>query len=67
MDGPPHAAVLTTLRLDRDAESSRLQLDLVRRAFELIVPASQTNSHQTFARRLPRSAAAANRVRVSGA
>lgn len=67
MEGPPRGAAMPTLCVTRDAESSRLQLDLVRRAFELIVPVSQTSVHQTSARRALRSAASATRVRVSGA
>jgi hypothetical protein len=57
----------TSLRVTRGVESSRLQLECVRRAFELLVP----NSRHPVAkvngtRRQQRSAAAASRVSVAG-
>jgi hypothetical protein len=67
MEGPPQGVATPTLRLTRDAESSRLQLELVRRAFELIVPASEPTSNQPSARRSPRLAAPAPGVRLAGA
>ena len=58
MDGPRPGS-LTSVRLVRQAESSRLQLELVRRAFELLVPKSQHRVVTTDGtRRHKRSAAA---------
>ena len=65
MEGPPRGLPVS-LRLTRDTESSRLQLELVRRAFELIVPHNQV-SCQTSASTEPRPAAAAPQVRAKGA
>lgn len=69
MEGPPRGSPVS-LRLTQGAESSRLQLEFVRRAFELLVPNSQhpvakplANSHGA---RRQRSAAAARRVAVAG-
>jgi len=66
MAGPGRPAPFS-LRLVRDAESSRLQLELVRRAFELLVSKSQhlvVKANGT--RRKQRSADAASRVPVAG-
>ena len=67
MDGPPRRAAHRTWRVTRQAEVSRFQLDLVRRAFELIDLVSQRTVPQSNAQHGARSAAAARRVRVSGA
>ena len=68
MDDPGNS--LVALRLTRAAESSRLQLDLVRRAFELLVPQRQHSLAQLQgrhgARRPQRSAATARRGGVAG-
>ena len=56
--GRPPRISLTSVRLTRQAESSRLQLEHVRRAFELLVPVSRhpvAKTHSTSRR--PRSAA----------
>ena len=66
MEGPPHGFPVS-LRLTRDTESSRLQLDLVRRAFELLVPNLRhpvAKPHGACSQQ--RSAAAARRVAVVG-
>jgi hypothetical protein len=73
MEGPS-CGFRDLLRLTRGAESSRLQLDLVRRAFELLVPNSQHPVSKRLAKRLDksqgarrrRSAVAARRVAVAG-
>lgn len=69
MEGPARGSPLS-LRLTRGAESSRLQLDLVRRAFELLVSNTQhpvVKPHGTRGtRRQQRSAAAARCVAVAG-
>ncbi len=66
MAGPPRAS-LTSLRLTRVAESSRLQLELVRRAFELLVPPTRNPVVKTKGSRRPqRSAAAAAREPATG-
>jgi hypothetical protein len=66
MEGPPRGSPLS-LRLTRDVESSRLQLDLVRRAFELLVPNRQHPVAKRQDARSPhRSAAAARRAALAG-
>ena len=66
MEGPPRGSSVA-LRLKRDAESSRLQLDLVRRAFELLVPNLQHPIAKVHgARAQQRSAAAARSAAVPG-
>jgi len=66
MEGTPGGSPLS-LRLTRDAESSRLQLDLVRRAFELLVPNQRHPVVKPRGRRAQqRSAAAARRLAVAG-
>ena len=66
MEGLPRGSSVM-IRLTRDAESSRLQLDLVRRAFELLVPKFQHPMAKPHgARAQQRSAAAARRVAVVG-
>ena len=66
MDGPAHVFP-RSLRLARQAESSRLQLELVRRAFELLVPNSRHPVAQADGtRRTPGSAAAVAHVSVTG-
>jgi hypothetical protein len=67
MDGPPRGAAVTPRQLIRHVEVSRVQLELVRRAFELIVPVSTQRSHTTVARHTPQSADRARRVRRWGA
>ena len=67
MEGPPRGSPVS-LRLARDAESSRLQLDLVRHAFELLVPTYQhplAKSRKSGTRR-QRAAVAARCVAVVG-
>jgi hypothetical protein len=64
MEGPPRNRS-TSLRLTRGAEPSRLQLDLVRRAFELIVPHKRF-SCQPPVRRQRQAAAAATGARGKG-
>ena len=63
MEGPSRRC-FTSLRLTRSAESSRLQLDLIRRAFELVL-ANNTQCPQPVPRQL-RSAAAAAKARTPG-
>jgi hypothetical protein len=66
MEGPPRGSPVS-LRLTRAAESSRLQLDLVRRAFELLVPKLQhpvAKPHGTRAQR--RLATAARHLAMAG-
>jgi hypothetical protein len=78
MEGPPRGSPVS-LRLTRGAESSRLQLELVRRAFELLVPSTQHPVAEALVQPLvqpdgtstsgacrPRSAAAVRRVAVAG-
>jgi hypothetical protein len=65
MEGPPRSW-FTSLRLTRHAESSRLRLELVRRAFELIVPHTQ-GCCQTSAATQPRSTTVARGTRAKGA
>jgi hypothetical protein len=66
MEGPPHGSPVS-LRLTREAESSRLQLELVRRAFELLVPNLQHPVAKPHGGRAQqRSAAAARGVAVAG-
>jgi len=65
MEGSPRGW-FTSLRLTRHAESSRLQLELVRRAFELIVPNSQV-SCQASASTPPRFTTADGGARAKGA
>ena len=66
MAGPPRGS-LTSLRLTRVAESSRLQLELVRRAFELLVsPTQNPVVKNKGSRRKQRSAAAAARGPLTG-
>jgi hypothetical protein len=67
MDGPPNRAAALERPCSRHAESSRLQLDLVRRAFELLVPVLRHTIVPTSARRTPRSAAVRSGQRVAGA
>jgi hypothetical protein len=84
MEGPPRGfpVSLRLTHVTRAAESSRLQLDLVRRAFELLVPSTQhpvakaldqplvqrdgTSGTSTNGACRQRSAAAAGRVAVAG-
>lgn len=69
MEGPPHGASVS-MRLTRGAESSRLQLEFVRRAFELLVPNLQhplVKPHGTHGvRRQQRAAIAERRLAVAG-
>ena len=69
MEGPRRDCLLSA-RLMRDAESSRLQLEFVRRAFELLVSNTQHPVAKPLAKthgaRRQRSAAAARRVAVAG-
>jgi hypothetical protein len=69
MEGPPRGSPFS-LRLTRGAESSRLQLEFVRRAFELLVSNTQHPVAKPLAKthgaRRQRSAAAARRVAVAG-
>ena len=65
MEGPPRSW-FTSLRLTRLAESSRLKLELVRRAFELIVPHNQCCCQRSAATQ-PRSTPAARGTRTKGA
>jgi hypothetical protein len=59
MEGPRRGSLLSA-RLTRQAESSRLQLELVRRAFELLVPNPRRPIRQPqLVHRRQRSAAAA--------
>ena len=55
-----------SLRLARDAESSRLQLELVRRAFELLVSKSQHPVVKANGARRKQRSAAASRVPLAG-
>lgn len=65
MEGPPRGSPVS-LRLARGAESSRLQLEFVRRAFELLVSSIQHPVVKPHGARRQRSAAAARRVAVAG-
>jgi hypothetical protein len=60
MAGPVRGSS-TSLRLIRQAESSRLQLELVRRVFELLVPHHRHPIDRSHGARQQRSAAAAAR------
>jgi hypothetical protein len=64
MAGPVRGSS-TSLRLTRQAESSRLQLELVRRAFELLVSNRQHPVIPAYGARKPRSAATASRGSVT--
>jgi hypothetical protein len=65
MEGPPRDR-FTSLRLTRSAESSRLKLELVRRAFELIVPHNHW-CYKKSARITPPSTDVADSTRAKGA
>jgi hypothetical protein len=64
MEGAARRLATSSLRVKRGAEVSRLELELVRRAFELIL-ASSTNTKTKPARSKARTTAAA-RVRDRG-
>jgi hypothetical protein len=65
MAGPGRPAPFS-LRLVRDTESSRLQLELVRRAFELLVSKSRHPVVKVNGTRRKQRSAATSRVPVAG-